>query len=57
MDYKKSGAPRPDKNTPAHREHNSKGTRKNPYDAQASKADLVARLKAAAEARKAQADD
>ena len=52
MDYAKSGAPASGKNTPRHTEHNAKGTRKNPYGSQESKAELLARMKAAAEAKK-----
>jgi hypothetical protein len=53
MDYgktgtaKKGGGPKR-----SHQEHNSKGTEKNPYGAKPADPALVARLKAAAEARK-----
>lgn len=53
MDYGKSGAPKkPGGPKRAHLEHNSKGTDKNPYGAKPADPTLVARLKAAAEARK-----
>lgn len=52
MDYGKSGAPRGGKNAPAHKEHNAKGTEKNPFGQQSAKAELVARLKAAAAKKK-----
>ncbi|WP_168199189.1 hypothetical protein [Pseudorhodobacter turbinis] len=53
MDYGKSGAPNKGKNTARYSEHNAKGSDKNPYGSQESKADLVARMKAAVEAKKA----
>ncbi|SMH41467.1 hypothetical protein [Maritimibacter sp. HL-12] len=37
---------------PRHVEHNARGTAKNPYSKSETKAELLARLKAAAEARK-----
>ncbi len=52
MDYGKSGAPKSGKSKRPHQEHNSKGTEKNPYGAKPADPALVARLKAAAEARK-----
>lgn len=52
MDYGKSGASKGNKNSPRHTEHNQKGTSKNPYGARETKAALLARMKAAAEARK-----
>jgi hypothetical protein len=52
MDYGKQGAGKSPKNMPRHKEHNEKGTDKNPYGKAAPKADLVARMKAAAEAKK-----
>ena len=52
MDYGKSGAAKQNKKAPRHKEHNAKGTDKNPFGARATKADLVARLKAAAETKK-----
>jgi hypothetical protein len=52
MDYGKSGAPKTGKGTPRHTEHNAKGSDKNPFGKPAPKADLLARLKVAAEAKK-----
>jgi hypothetical protein len=52
MDYAKSGTPKPGKNAPRHKEHNAKGTEKNPFGDRATKAELLARMKAAAEAKK-----
>jgi len=52
MDYTKSGAPKKGSNKPRHKEHNAKGSSKNPYGKSESKADLLARMKAAAEANK-----
>ncbi|KEP68625.1 cobalt chelatase [Thioclava dalianensis] len=52
MDYSKSGGAKQSKNAPAHTEHNAKGTDKNPYGKAAPKAELLARMKAAAAAKK-----
>jgi len=52
MDYGKSGSGKAAKNAPRHTEHNAKGTKKNPFGAAPPKAELLARMKAAAEARK-----
>jgi hypothetical protein len=52
MDYGKSGAPKKGKNTPRHSEHNAKGSEKNPFGDRTEKAALLARMKAAAEAKK-----
>ena len=52
MDYGKSGAPTTGKGTPRHSEHNAKGSQKNPFGTPPPKAELLARLKAAAEAKK-----
>ena len=52
MDYKASGAPKMGKKAPKHKEHNARGTEKNPFGARESKAELLARMKAAAEAKK-----
>lgn len=52
MDYKAAGAPKGGKKAPQHKEHNAKGTAKNPFGARESKAELLARMKAAAEAQK-----
>lgn len=54
MDYKKSGGTQKGSNKPRHSEHNAKGTDKNPYGGKADKAELLKRMKAAAEAKKAQ---
>ncbi|WP_420024459.1 hypothetical protein ACN9JG_17645 (plasmid) [Cereibacter azotoformans] len=48
----KSKEPLPKKNTPRHSEHNAKGTAQNPFAPGGPKADLLARMKAAAEAKK-----
>jgi len=40
------------KKAPKHKEHNARGTEKNPFGARESKAELLARMKAAAEAKK-----
>jgi len=53
MDYEKSGSAKAHKNAPRHAEHNAYGTDKTPYAGKSPKADLVAKLKAAAEAKKA----
>ena len=53
MDYNKSGANMAVKNMPRHKEHNEKGTDKNPYGKALPKAELLARMKAAAAAKKA----
>ncbi|AHD08219.1 hypothetical protein [Phaeobacter gallaeciensis] len=52
MDYKKSGVPKKGKNSPRHQEHNAKGSDNNPYGGRNPKADLLARMKAAAEKAK-----
>ncbi|MCT2538737.1 hypothetical protein OE699_03335 [Sedimentimonas flavescens] len=52
MDYSKSGSAKQGKNTPRHSEHNAKGSEKNPFGKTETKAELLARMKAAAEARK-----
>jgi hypothetical protein len=52
MDYGKTGAPKSGKSAPKHQEHNAKGTSKNPYGARTDKAALLARMKAAATAKK-----
>jgi len=52
MDYGKSGSTKPGQNAPRHREHNAKGTDKNPFGKRPDKAELLARMKAAAEAKK-----
>lgn len=57
MDYGKSGNPKALKGTPKHREHNQKGSQKNPFGSTPAKQDLVQRMKAAAEARAAKAKE
>ncbi|WP_435259313.1 hypothetical protein ACSBLW_05955 [Thioclava sp. FR2] len=57
MDYGKSGNPKAMKGTPKHREHNQKGSKKNPFGAAPAKQDLLERMKAAAEARAAASKD
>jgi hypothetical protein len=57
MDYNASGAAKMGKNTPRYSEHNAKGSDKNPYGAETQKAELLARMKAAAEAKKAAKKD
>jgi hypothetical protein len=52
MDYGKSGMANKAKNAPRHAEHNAKGTEKNPFGQRAPKAELLARMKAAAEVTK-----
>ncbi|KEJ97352.1 hypothetical protein [Pseudosulfitobacter pseudonitzschiae] len=54
MDYKKSGNAKVGKNAPRHSEHNAKGSEKNPFGKGTDKAALLARMKAAAEAKKKQ---
>ena len=51
MDYGKSGAPKKGKNAPRHSEHNAKGSEKNPFGDRTAKAELLARMKAAAAAK------
>ncbi|MCE6957545.1 hypothetical protein LAZ40_00380 [Cereibacter sphaeroides] len=46
----KSREPVPKKNTPRHSEHNAKGTLQNPFGKGSPKEELLARMKAAAEA-------
>lgn len=52
MDYGKSGRPKSAKGAPRHSEHNAKGARANPFGARLARADLVARMKLAAEEAK-----
>jgi len=52
MNYKTTGAPKKGGNAPRHDEHNARGTNKNPFGQRAGKAELLARMKAAAEANK-----
>ena len=53
MDYGKSGNAKPDKNIPKHKVGRGLGAEKSPTGGKASKDELVARLKAAAEKNKA----
>ena len=53
MDYKAAGAPKLGKNAPKHAEHNAYGSTKTPFNKRPSKAELLAKMKAAAEAKKA----
>ncbi|WP_028092976.1 hypothetical protein [Pseudodonghicola xiamenensis] len=52
MDYGKSGVPKLGTNAPRHKEHDAVGPGKKPSDGRATKAELLARMKAAAEAKK-----
>lgn len=54
MDYGKSGNSKPDKNVPKHRVGKGLGAEKSPTGGRASKDELVARMKAAAQAKKAE---
>lgn len=54
MDYSKSGGAKSGRNRPKHAEHNQKGGAKNPFGKDAAPDELLARMKAAAEARKGQ---
>ncbi|WP_420857906.1 hypothetical protein [Marivivens marinus] len=51
MDYSKSGAPKGPKNKPRHKEHNQKGSTKNPFGGKSDKSALLERMKAAAQAK------
>ncbi len=51
MDYSKSGNAKFGKGIPRHVEHNAKGTDKNPYGLRETKAELLARMKAAAQTK------
>lgn len=52
MDYSKSGNAKIGKNAPRYSDHTAKDGDKNPFARPAPKAELLARLKAAAEAKK-----
>lgn len=54
MDYSKSGGAKTQKDAPKHAEHNVKGSNANPFggDKAQGKAALLARMKAAAQAKK-----
>ncbi len=53
MDYKAAGAPNMGKKGPKHEEHNAHGSKKKPFGQRESKAELLARIKKATEAKKA----
>ena len=50
MNYKAAGAPKMGRNTPRHSEHNQRGSDKNPFGKRPSKDEMLARMKAAAQA-------
>lgn len=52
MDYGKSGMAKTGKKAPRHEEHNAKGSEKNPFGRPQPKAELLKRMKAAAEKKK-----
>lgn len=52
MDYAKSGVAKGGRNAPRHSEHNAKGSKQNPYGERFTKAELLERMKAAAQAKK-----
>lgn len=54
MDYSKSGYPRADKNTPRVQGHKAKGAPGAPLNLRMTKEELLARMKAAAAAKKAE---
>ena len=54
MDYNAAGAPKMGKKAPKHKEHNAPGSAKKPFGQRPDKAELLARMKAAAEAKKAE---
>ena len=57
MDYGKTGTPKlKSTNAPRHNEHNARGTDKNPFKRQNPKAELLARMKVAAEVQKTSKD-
>lgn len=49
MDYGKQGGVKPGQNKPKHNEHNAKGSDKNPFGRAKPKAELLERLKKAAQ--------
>ncbi|MEZ5716448.1 MAG: hypothetical protein R3D85_15600 [Paracoccaceae bacterium] len=57
MDYKAAGAPKIGRNAPRHSEHNAPGSNKKPFGQRPGKAELLARMKAAAEADAGKAGD
>lgn len=52
MDYGKSGVSLKGKKAPRHNEHNAKGSDQNPFGERFTKAELLARMKANADAKK-----
>ena len=52
MDYNAAGAPKMAKKDPKHEEHNAPGSKKKPFGARPDKAELLARMKKAAEEKK-----
>lgn len=54
MDYNAAGAPKMGKKGPKHEEHNAPGSAKKPFGQREDKAALLARMKKAAEAKKAE---
>ena len=48
MNYKAAGAPKMGRNAPRHSEHNAPGSDRKPFGQRAGKAELLARMKAAA---------
>lgn len=58
MNYKAMGAPKMGRNAPRHTEHNAPGSDKDPFGERSagrpSKAELLVRMKAAQDERKAQ---
>lgn len=53
MDYGKAGATKLNKKAPrGHKEHNAPGSDKNPFGARPDKKELLARMAAAADAKK-----
>lgn len=52
MDYNAAGAPKMSKKGPKHQEHNAPGSAKKPFGKQDDKSALLARMKAAADAKK-----
>ncbi|MDE0781745.1 MAG: hypothetical protein OSB34_01055 [Planktomarina sp.] len=53
MNYKEMGGIKGGRNAPSHHEHNAKGSDKNPFGKAETKAELLARMKVAADKRKA----
>ena len=53
MNYKEMGGIKGGRNAPSHHEHNAKGSDKNPFGKAETKAELLARMKVAADKLKA----